>query len=255
MPIRAVVFDLFDTLVDLRSEDLPVREHGGRRLPASALDLHAEVARVAEVPLEAFVEALVEGARAFDRSHFANDLEVPTELRFRDTLERLGLEVPGLAARMTEIHMDVFASAVRALPHHAQVLDALRGGRLRIGLCSNFSHSGTARRVLEEAGLWQSLDAVVVSDAFGLRKPRREIFDEVVRRLGVAPDEALHVGDSLRADVAGAGAAGLRTAWLTRRIADPERALREHEGPAPQHAIADLAELPALIEALAPREP
>jgi FMN phosphatase YigB (HAD superfamily) len=59
------------------------------------------------------------------------------------------------------------------------------------------------------------------------------------------------VGDSLRADVAGASAAGLVTAWLTRRVADPDQALRGHEGPPPDHAIGDLAELPALLESLA----
>jgi putative hydrolase of the HAD superfamily len=250
VPLRAVVFDLFDTLVDLRFEDLPRLEHQGQRLPASLLDLHAEVVRHAEVPLDAFLEAMQAGNRAFEASHFAQDREVPTELRFRDTLERIGLAVPELEQRLTEIHMGVLESAVRALPHHAEVLEGLRG-RVRIGLCSNFSHSGTAQRVLEAAGLWCRLDAVVVSDAFGLRKPRREIFDEVVSRLGVAPQETLHVGDSLRADVGGASAAGLGTAWLTRRIPDPEQALREHEGPAPDHALADLAELPALVERLA----
>ena len=249
MPIRAVVFDLFDTLVDLRFEDLPLHEHRGRRLPASVLVLHAELCRHSEVTLDALVDAFAEGARAFEQSHFAQGREVPTELRFRDLLARLGVEAPGLAARFTEIHMGVVSSAVRALPHHEEVLAGLRG-RVRIGLCSNFSHSETARRVLEEAGLWPAFDAVLVSDAFGLRKPRREIFDAVVSRLGVASGEALHVGDSLRADVGGASAAGLATAWLTRRVADPEKALREHEGPPPDHAIADLAELPALLEGL-----
>ena len=44
MELRAVVFDLFDTLVDLRFEDLPRMEHEGRRLPASFKRLHAVVA-------------------------------------------------------------------------------------------------------------------------------------------------------------------------------------------------------------------
>jgi putative hydrolase of the HAD superfamily len=249
VPIRAVVFDLFDTLVDLRSEDLPLHERGGRRLPSSVIEIHAELVRhTAELPLDAVVEAFLAGNRAFEESHFAKDLEVPTELRFRDTLARLGLERDGLAQRLTEIHMGVFASAVRPLPHHRDVLAQLRAGEVRLGLCSNFSHSVTARRVLEQAGLASAFDAVLVSDAFGLRKPRREIFDAVLTQLGVAPGEALHVGDSLRADVGGARGAGLASAWITRRVKDPQKALDEHEGPRPDHAIADLAELPALLE-------
>jgi FMN phosphatase YigB (HAD superfamily) len=250
VPIRAVVFDLFDTLVDLRFEDLPRHEHNGKRLPASVKALHAELARHADVSLDALVEAMLAGNRAFDESHFAHDREVPTELRFSDTLTRLGIEQPGLALRLTDIHMGVFSSAVRALPHHEDVLGGLRG-RVRLGLCSNFSHTETARRVLESARLLPVFDAVFVSDTFGLRKPRREIFEAVLEQLGVAPADTLHIGDSLRADVGGARAAGLRTAWITRRIADPEKALREHQGPLPDHALADLAELPALLESLA----
>ena len=69
-------------------------------------------------------------------------------------------------------------------------------------------------------------------------------------RLGVGPAEVLHVGDSLRADVGGAAALGIRTVWVTRRIRDPETRLAEHEGPRPDHAIADLAELSALLDAV-----
>ena len=89
---------------------------------------------------------------------------------------------------------------------------------------------------------------MVVSDAFGLRKPHRDIFGEVIGRLDVSPEETLHVGDSLRADIGGAAGAGIRSVWITRRVRDPRRRLEEHEGPAPDHSIEDLAELLDLIE-------
>ncbi|MCX7591513.1 MAG: HAD hydrolase-like protein, partial [Kiritimatiellae bacterium] len=41
-------------------------------------------------------------------------------------------------------------------------------------------------------------------------------FEEAVRRLGLSPDEVLHVGDTLAEDVEGARAAGLRYLWLDR---------------------------------------
>ena len=72
----------------------------------------------------------------------------------------------------------------------------------------------------------------------GLRKPRREIFEAVLARLGVAPEQALHVGDSLRADVVGAAGLGMRTAWLTRRVRDPRAALEAYDGPAPDFIVA-----------------
>jgi FMN phosphatase YigB (HAD superfamily) len=58
----------------------------------------------------------------------------------------------------------------------------------------------------------------------------------------------LHVGDSLTADVAGASARGMKTAWLTRRVPDREAALKDYDGPKPDHVIADLAELEPLLD-------
>jgi len=250
MPIRAVVFDLFDTLVDLRAEDLPMEEYDGRRIPASARVVHGLVAESHPVDFDAFQQAMLSGMHAFKESHLSRDREVTTFERFLDALSRLDIDDPELAERMSRTHMGVLESVVQVPEHHVSVLDEL-GRRVRIGLCSNFSHSETAQRVLDEAGFSEHLDAVVVSDAFGLRKPRREIFEEVITRLDVGRDEVLHVGDSLRADVGGAANAGVRSVWITRRIRDPEKHLAGHEGPKPDHAIGDLAEILELIEGAA----
>ena len=251
MPVRAIVFDLFDTLVDLRSERVPFVEHRGKKLPASMPALHELIRSRCAVELDAFVDTMAEGGRDFAESHYRHDREVPTDLVMRDLLRRLGIEDPGLAGELTRLHMEVVRSAVEVVAHHAVVLDDL-ARTLRLGLCSNFSHSETALAILEDAGLRQRLDpgALVVSDTFGLRKPRAEIFAEVLQRLGVTPRETLHVGDSLRADVAGAANAGLRTAWITRRVKDADAALAAHEGPRPDHVIGDLAELPDLVAAI-----
>jgi len=101
--------------------------------------------------------------------------------------------------------------------------------------------------LLEEAGLRDSIHAVVVSDTNGYRKPRPEIFADVLAQLGTAPAETLHVGDSLVADIAGAAGARINTAWLTRRVPDPDAALAEYDGPEPEHVLADLGELVSLV--------
>jgi HAD superfamily hydrolase (TIGR01509 family) len=244
-----VVFDFFDTLVDLLQENLPTEEHHGAPVSASVHACHAALSERADVPFDRFTRAVVDAGKAFARSHYANGLEVSTQLRFADVTRRLGLEDAELPAILTRVHMGVLRSVVAPLPHHLGVLDDLQRGA-RLGLCSNFSHSDTVLGILDETGLRSRLDAVVVSDQFGVRKPRPEIFEEVLARLGVAPRDAIHVGDDLQADVAGAGALGIRTVWLTRRVRNPEAKLLEHEGPRPDHTVADLSELPALLEQL-----
>ncbi|MDH5308228.1 MAG: HAD family hydrolase, partial [Myxococcales bacterium] len=241
---------LFDTLVDLRQENLPTEEHHGMQLPASVHAMHAALSERAEIPFERFTLAMAEASRVFAMSHFARDREVPTRLRFEDVVRRLGLADPELPEILTGVHMGVLRSEVAVPAHHAALLGVLRR-RVRLGVCSNFSHSETALGILEEAGLRAHLDAIVVSDTFGLRKPRVEIFQEVLARLGVRAEEGIHVGDSLSADVQGAAALGLRSVWLTRRVPACDARLRMHAGARPDHVLPDLAELPRLLDALA----
>ena len=91
---------------------------------------------------------------------------------------------------------------------------------------------------------------MVISEEIGIRKPRREIFDAVARTLDLVPEEILHVGDNLNADVAGAAACGMRTVWLTRQVANPDAELEGYEGPRPEFALEDLIDLPVLVARL-----
>jgi FMN phosphatase YigB (HAD superfamily) len=247
MALRAVVFDLFDTLVDLSMEDLPRVKVGGRVFPTTLGALHALVDQHRPIDLEDFASALFAVDRELREARAAEGRELPTLERFEGLAARLDLADPDLPRLLTERHMSLIRGQVTCPEHHPALLAALHG-RVQTAVCSNFSHAPTALQVLEEAALDPHLDAVLVSETVGYRKPRREIFEATLAALGVAPAETLHVGDSLRADVAGAAALGLRTAWITRRVADPAKALAAHEGPAPDLVVADLAEL---LEAVA----
>lgn len=249
MAIRAVVFDLFDTLVDISMQDLPRIEIDGRSVPSTAATLHRIVAACAEIDFERFLAALTRVDRDFRQTHYERGLEFPTLKRFEAVVEQLGLDAPELPGILTDTHMGMIRQQVSIPDHHGRVVGEL-GRRVRLGLCSNFSHSAMALGVLDDYGLRSHLDALVISDAIGIRKPRSEIFDAVLDELGVEPAETLHVGDSLRADVGGAAPLGIRTVWITRRIPDSERALREYEGPPPDHVIADLAEIDDLLDEL-----
>ena len=92
MPHRAVLFDFFDTLVDLLQENLPTEEHHGTRLSASVHALHAALSERADVPFDRFTWAMADASRSFAKSHYAVGLEVPTRLRFEDVTRRLGLD-------------------------------------------------------------------------------------------------------------------------------------------------------------------
>ena len=100
-------------------------------------------------------------------------------------------------------------------PETPRVLAELRAEGLRLAVVSNWD--STLPALLARLGLADAVDAIVVSALVGVSKPARGIFDEAVRRAGVAHAEALHVGDSLTADYHGARDAGLAALLVDRR--------------------------------------
>lgn len=248
MPIRAVIFDLFDTLVDLHYDRVSREIHAGRPILPTARPLYAAVTEYRELDFDRFLDVLSAVDHEILHPSYAHDIEVPTEERFAAVVERLGIDAPRLPGRLTEIHMRVIQEHTVALPRHVDLLAELHG-RFQLGLCSNFSHSATALSILEESGLASHLDAIAISDEVGFRKPRGEIFEVSLQRLGVGAGEALHVGDNLHADVQGAAAAGIASAWITRRVHEAERRLQEFDGPSPDFVIGDLSELLEILDA------
>ncbi len=62
-----------------------------------------------------------------------------------------------------------------------------------------------------------SFEAVITSDDVRSYKPRPEIFEAALAKLGLGRHRVLHVGDSLTSDVAGASAVGIDVAWVNRK--------------------------------------
>jgi putative hydrolase of the HAD superfamily len=122
----------------------------------------------------------------------------------------------------------VYADVVPALA-------ALREEGIPLAIVSNWDSS--LANLLEAHGLTRAFSAILISAVEKSAKPHPEIFHRACARLGVAPGDALHVGDSLEEDYGAARSAGLRALLLDRegRHGDVE------------DRIATLAELPIRI--------
>jgi FMN phosphatase YigB (HAD superfamily) len=244
-----ILFDLFDTLVRLNRERLPLAEIGGRDVRSSVAWLHPVAA--AELPgvgLADFYDALMWSYREAERRREIDHREVSARERFGLCYTRLGLSpggVPdGLTDRLLDVHMRCLAGAAEAMPGRGDLLDWLRG-RYRLGLVSNFDYSPTVARILEADGLRERFEAVVVSDAVGWRKPSPAIFEAALAGLGVRAGECLFVGDRPELDVTGAKAVGMAAAWLNEAGAPFPDGL-----PSPDFTLRGLAELRAILETM-----
>ena len=104
-------------------------------------------------------------------------------------------------------------------PDAAATLRAIQRRGFRIGAISNGSYDWNALELLNRAGLGRYFEMVLTSDAHGMRKPDPSIFRAALEHFHVEAERALMIGDSYEADILGARALGIRTVWITRRVA------------------------------------
>jgi putative hydrolase of the HAD superfamily len=133
---------------------------------------------------------------------------------WRAALGRQGIEDDELAAELGERFGEERRARHETFEDAAPALDALRGD-YRLALVTNGA-SCLQREKFEASGLADRFDAVVVSGDLRNAKPHPAVYAHALDAVGAAPGDAVMVGDSLRNDVDGALAAGLRAVWVNR---------------------------------------
>jgi putative hydrolase of the HAD superfamily len=202
---QAVLLDALGTLVELEP---PVERLRCELRERFGLELSADEAGAA---LRAEI--------AFYRAHHddASDRERLADLR-RRSAEALRVALPAGPARELPLEplTDALLAALRFRPFEEvpEVLGAARELGLRLVVVSNWDVS--LHDVLADTGLAPLLDGVVTSAEIGSAKPARAIFARGLALAGVDAHEALHVGDSVEHDVAGARAAAIAVALVVR---------------------------------------
>jgi FMN phosphatase YigB (HAD superfamily) len=155
-------------------------------------------------------------------------------------LEKCGIVNP-ILAHAAALHYEL--SRIRALTLLPDALPAVQAlqGRVHVGLIAEGS-PGTVNEELTLLGLRGLLASVLIDEEVGYSRLDPQLFSHGVREAGCEPAQVAHVGDSLKADVAPAHAAGLVTVWVNRAGAKPRADLA-----APDHTVPDLQPLPELL--------
>jgi len=246
MPVQAVLFDLFDTLVRFDRDRLPRVEIRGRTVHSTVGLLHPILAAWApSVTLEALYTALTDSWKEAERRRAIDHREVAATERFEHLFRCLSLDPAAcpadLVTSLLEAHRRELSRAAEFPAHHGPLLADL-ARRYRLAVVSNFDYSPTALGILQEAGVVDLFATVVVSDAVGWRKPAPVIFHQALEQLGVGPGQALFVGDRADIDVAGARGIGMPVAWI-----NPARDPLPPGLEPPDYEIRDLAELRGIL--------
>jgi putative hydrolase of the HAD superfamily len=239
--IRAVLFDLGDTLMYSLQPWGPVYELAGRELArclsAGGLSVDGETFHWD------FLQKLDQYYTERDR----NLMETSTLLVLKELLAEKGLpDLPESRLRpalncfyaMTQQNWNLEADAT-------PMLAALQANGLRLGLVSNAGDSQDVFQLVEKFEIQRYFDFILTSADCGYRKPHPAIFKLALAHWGYMPDEVAMVGDKLEADVHGARPLGIYAIWIKRRakVSSPPPA-------EPDETVETLAEIPGRLERL-----
>ena len=195
MSLRAVLFDLDDTLHD-KSANL--RTFAAAQYGRSGL----RALGVAAQPWQAEYVAL-------------NNLRIAKT----EVFERLGSMfhlAPSLSRSLREEFDADSGHTTAPYPGVHQLLRLLRESGIKLGIVTN-GRDRFQRGKIEGMGIGGMVDVVLTSGGFGVKKPDLRIFLACLSALEVEPADATVVGDDLAADIEPALALGMRAVWKSPR--------------------------------------
>jgi HAD superfamily hydrolase (TIGR01549 family) len=244
---RAIVVDLFDTLVRWEPERLPLIEINGRAIRSTMPWIFPKLQqRLGDAfDPDSFVDIYTGVVEEIALERDRDGIEITCWERFVRTLARIAAmspdDVEELAEELTRIHMSQVRAVTTAPRERVEAIRRL-SPHYRLGLLSNFDDAQCGREVLADTGVAELFEAVILSAEVGLRKPDPRIFRRMLEMLELAPHQVLYVGDTPRDDVWGAHQIGLPTVWISKGAATLPEGI-----PQPRFQINELSELPRLL--------
>lgn len=249
MTIKAVTFDLWDTIVDDDSDEIERAAQGLlTKKEARRHEIWQALNDLQPIEYDRVALAYDTMEAGFNVVWKENYINWTVEQRIRVVLKGLEREVsPAVFDQLVEDHarMEVDISPVPI----DGIEDALKTLASRYKLCvvsdSIVTPGVGLRQILAKHGLKQYFSGFAFSDEVGRSKPHRAMFDAAARELGVSVHEIVHVGDRDHNDVKGPHAIGAKAILFTAARPD-DRDVTTADAICESHH-----DLPAIVDRLA----
>ena len=214
------IFDLYGTLVDIRTD-----EHASRLWTEMAevycgngAGYRPEELRDAYFRLVAGMEGETPGERDAHEAHPEIKLELVFQRLYREKGVDTGL---GLAVRTGMEFRRRSTQYLRLYDGAGELLRGLRAGGCGVWLLSNAQAIFTWWE-LEQLGLDVLFDGIYLSSDYGCKKPDPRFFRVLLGEQGISPDSAVMIGNDGVCDIQGAAAVGLSTVYIRSNLSPAE---------------------------------
>lgn len=237
--IKGITFDFWNTLMQLGDQNLVFRERTLR--VKRALETEGYFIDQETIYQEVYAVWKI----VFNRQ-YNYGLDFTPEEQVRELLLRLNVN---------NVNNDCFLALFKAYTEQvldnppllvegvSEVLEELNLNNYKIGLiCNTGATPGIIlRKVLEYYQLDHFFEIKTFSNEEGIAKPNPQIFSLTLKKLGVTPGQAVHIGDDPITDIDGARAANMKSIWFNNKDIQP----------IPQYTwrVESLREVPLLLSA------
>ncbi len=247
--IKAVTFDLWDTMIHDDSDEATRKAQGLRSKRAERRHLLWEALNAAEpIGAERVNLAYDVADAAFNRVWHDLFVTWTIEERLRVVLEGIGRALPEAAfAKVVAAHESMEVEIPPDTIDGIEVALADLAQRYKLCVVSDtiVTPGRGLRDLLEGHGLKQYFSGFAFSDEIGHSKPHRAMFDAAADQLDVAMEEMVHIGDRDHNDVKGSQVLGMKAVlFVATRALDKDQTSADA-------ICARHAELPGIVDRLA----
>lgn len=246
--IKAVTFDLWDTIIDDESDEPKRMAQGLRSKPDERHHLVLEALnRHNEISSEDLAIGYGVANAAFVKCWKGHSITWTARERLEVLLNGLGRTLPedeltGVADAMGRMEVDIPPDPIAGAKD--AIAELSESYKLCIVSDTIVTPGSGLRDLLEGHGLKQYFSGFAFSDEVGHSKPDRSMFDSAAAQMGCDFSEMVHIGDRDHNDVKGPQALGMRAVLFTAKR-DVDKDMTSADGICEAHA-----DLPSVITAL-----
>jgi len=224
MAIKAILFDLYGTLIDIETDE---SMEGIYRTIAHYLTYHGINLHRWEVR-DRYYRIMKQQKEACGEAYPEIDVEaIWNEFLMQEGI-RSSLHRGQQAKVIAHIYRGVSRNRLQLYPDVKRVLDELQK-KYRLALISD-AQSCYALPEIQAVGLENYFESIVISSLHGFRKPDARLFQQTLDDMKLGPAEAIWVGNDMFRDIYGAQALGIKSIFI-----DSNQGAKSYEDVAPDY--------------------
>lgn len=199
--IKAIIFDADDTLIDHKACEKEALINVFKGLKQEYKEEYQNIFR----PLDRNLwDSVAKGTNVVSKE------EIP-EYRFKKFFDEVDLKITDYQ-KANILFQEGLANSTAVIQNAKEILEYLSYKQYSLYIVTNGLVKLQKPRIINSE-IAEYISDIIISEAVGIAKPNPEIFNNLLNKINIKPEEAVMIGDSLEKDIKGAIDAGIYAIW------------------------------------------